>query len=90
MRPEIARQLDTWESYARLKDTFGLPEDLIWLKLRDARLLPKTKAGADMGSEEFAKGIKQAIFYLQHGGWRKCVAQGKSGVEKHFSKEARK
>lgn len=71
MRAEAAEMLlDFWESFAKLHDTFGLPVDLIWLKLRELNCLPLNKQGEPMKSDEFEKGIRQSIAFLQCGGWR--------------------
>ncbi len=69
----VEQQLDFWEELGKLRDTYGLPGDIIWCRLRDENRLPKNKDGKDMNSDEFAIGMKQAIAMLQGGGWRKVL-----------------
>jgi hypothetical protein len=71
----IEEQLDFWEGLAKLRDTYGLPSDIMWCKLRDTPLMPKSTNGQPMESEEFGKGLKQAIQMLQVGGWRKVFEE---------------
>lgn len=65
--------LDYWETLVPIYDTYGLPIDIIYCKLRDNKEHYMLLDIWPMTSDEFAKNFKQAVKFKQAGGWRKVV-----------------
>lgn len=65
--------LDYWELLVPIYDTYGLPIDIIYCKLRDDKEDYMLLDVWDMDSETFAKNFKQAVQFKQLGGWRKVM-----------------
>lgn len=59
--------LQWWNDWAELYDTYGLPIDLIWCRLRDDNLLPEVN-GARLSSDDFETGVRQMVDIRQVGG----------------------
>lgn len=59
---------DWWEFFAYFYVTYGLPADLMYLTLRDTGLLV-----VDISADDFEKGVKHAVSFLNVGGWRKVL-----------------
>jgi len=64
--------LDYWEMLVPIYDTYGLPIDIIYCKLRDHDKFTILNVWP-MDSETFAKNFKQAVQFRQCGGWRKVM-----------------
>lgn len=66
--------LDWWETLVPIYDTYGLPIDIIYCKIRDITnegQLTVLSIWPDMTSDEFYKNFLQAVQFKQCGGWRK-------------------
>jgi hypothetical protein len=68
--------LTIWMELATLRDTFGVPVDLMYVYLDGKGFLPQVFHNGELRfvtSEEFAKCIKECIVILQGGGLERFV-----------------